>query len=105
MKESYEYQIYIGCNDSQIKNEVVSIESLEETVHTFFMRKQIDFSLFRVKGGYFHDDGTFISENTMCIDIIVTSQLDIIALAKSLSMYMNQECTLVTRNPLMVEFR
>ncbi|MBQ9519678.1 MAG: hypothetical protein IJR59_07275 [Firmicutes bacterium] len=100
MQESIEYQIFIGCADSQTYNEVVSDSELKEMVSMFFERNKINFSMLKVRGGYRHNNGRFITENSLCIDIVGISGLDIIKLAKGLSMYMNQECSLVTRNSL-----
>ena len=104
MKDTTEYQIYIGCRDSQLQDEIISEEELREMVLQFFGRKKIDFSMFSTKGGYLHQDGTFIIENTLCINIIGSYDLDIIKLAKSLSMYMNQECSLVVKDCIKAEF-
>ncbi len=104
MKGTTEYQIYIGCRDSQLQNEIISEDELREMIIQFFRRKKIDFSLFSAKGGYLHEDGTFISENSLCINIIGSYDLDIIKLAKSLSMYMNQECSLIVKDSIEAEF-
>ena len=71
MKDNTEYQIYIGCSDSQVRDEIVSEDEFKEMVVQFFKRKKIDFSMLSVKGGYLHEDGRFVSENTLCINIIV----------------------------------
>ena len=105
MKDNTEYQIFIGCHDSQLRGEFVSEDELKEMVVKFFRRKKMDFSMFSVKGGYLHEDGKFISENSICINIIGSGDLDIIKLVKSLSMFMNQECVLITRNALNTEFQ
>ena len=105
MKENTEYQILIGCHDSQLLDEVVSEDELRETVTRFFRQKNIDFSVYSAKGGYFHDDGRFISENSLCINIIGACDLDIIRLAKSLSMFMNQECSLVIKETVKAQLR
>ena len=41
MKENTEYQILIGCHDSQLLDEVVSEDELRETVTRFFRQKNI----------------------------------------------------------------
>ncbi len=105
MENSIEYQIFIGCNDSQSRDEIVSEQNLTDLISLFFTRKKIDFSLLRAKGGYFHEDGFFITENTICINIIGAADLDIFKIARSLSMFMNEECVMVTRNYLQKEFR
>ena len=104
MKDNIEYQIYIGCHDSQLRDELVSDDELKEMVADFFRRKEIDFSMFSAKGGYLHEDGTFISENSLCINIIGSQEMDIIRLAKNLSMYMNQECSMIVKDIIKAEF-
>ena len=98
MKEIYEYKIIIGCMDSQTKDEVVSRNEFSEMVTKFFVRMKIDFSITHAEGWYFHIDGSFVSENTLCIGIIDYEDFDIMRLAKSLSMFMNQEQVLITKN-------
>lgn len=105
MDDAYEYQIYIGCHDRCTRDELVKERELREMVVSFFRRKRIDFSMLSAKGGYRHSDGDFVTEDTLCIDIIGASEMDIVSLAKSLSMFMNQENVLVTRNPLKKSFQ
>ena len=97
MDDAFEYQIYIGCHDRHTRGELVKEQELREMVVSFFRRKKIDFSVLSAKGGYRFDDGSFVVEDTLCIDII--------GLARSLSMFMNQENVLVTRSPLKRSFR
>lgn len=104
MKDNTEYQIFIGCRDSQLQDEIISEDELREMVVQFFRRNEINFSMFSAKGGYLHEDGRFISENSLCINIIGSYDLDIIKLARSLSMYMNQECSLVVKDCIEAEF-
>ena len=104
MKENMEYQIYIGCNDSQLRDELVSENELKEMVVSFFKKYEVDFSMYSAKGGYLHEDGSFVSENSLCVNIVGARDLDIIRLAKSLSMFMNQECSLIVKDEIKTEF-
>lgn len=104
MKTNTEYQIYIGCRDSQLRDEIVSEDELRETVVQFFRKREIGFTILSVKGGYLHEDGMFISENTICINIIGADDLDIIKLAKSLKMFMNQEYSLVVKDVIKAQY-
>lgn len=98
MNSNVEYQIYIGCIDNQLRDqEIVSKDELRDMVSSFFERNKIDFSIFSAKGGYLHENGWFVTENTLCINIIGSSDTDIIKLAKNLSMYMNQEYSMVVK--------
>ena len=105
MRENVEYQMYIGCKDDYLHDDVMSMDALSEMVVRFFTTRKIDFSLVPTKGGFLHDDGWYDVEDTLCINIIGSSEDDIIKLAKSLSMIMNQECVLVVKNNLQTEFQ
>ncbi|MBP5363488.1 MAG: hypothetical protein J6Y71_10810 [Ruminococcus sp.] len=105
MKDNTEYQIFIGCCDSQLSDEIVSEDELKAMIVQFFKKKEIDFSVFSSKGGYLHADSSFAYENSLCINIIGSSDLDIIRLAKNLSMFMNQECSLVVKDIIKAELR
>ena len=105
MKENTEYQIMIGCHDAQLRDEIVSQDELGAMIVQFFKKKEIDFSMFSAKGGYLHDDRSFVYENSICVNIIGSCDLDIIKLAKSLSMFMNQECSLVIKDRIKAELR
>ena len=104
MQKSVEYQILIGLNDSQVYEEVVDEKELVEMVSNYFERNEIDFSIFKAKGGYSYDSDYFVTENTLCINIIGKTKIDIKKLIRSLSMFMNQESILVVRNRLKQKF-
>ena len=100
MQESVEYQIYIGCSDSQLGDEIVDVNMLQDVVMNYFIRQQIDFSILSARGGYLHEDGHFVTENTVCINLIGPSNLDIVGLTRSISMFMNQETTLIIKDAI-----
>lgn len=104
MENSVEYLIFIGLNDDQASREIVSEQELIDMVTAFFTRNKIDFTVLRARGGYLYEEGHFITESTLCIDIIGDSQLDIMKLAKNLSMYMNQEHSLVVKSSIKAMF-
>ena len=105
MNSNVEYQIYIGCTDNQLRDkEIVSEDELRDMVSSFFERNKIDFSIFSAKGGYLHNDGWFVTENTLCISIIGSSDEAIIKLARNLSMFMNQENSMVVKKNIQTKF-
>ena len=56
MQENTEYQIYIGCHDSQLRGELVSEDELRAMVVEFFKKKEMAFSMFSAKGGYLYNE-------------------------------------------------
>ena len=103
MKPSIEYQIFVGCDDPQIKSAYISDDELTDLISNFFFRKKVDFSLLKSTGGYLYADGEYAIENGVCISIIGAKEEEILKLSKSLSMYMNQEKLLIVKNDLKVE--
>ena len=100
-----EYQILIGCKDGQTRKELVTEEELRNLISDFFERKHIDFSLISLKGGFLYDTGEFVVEDTLCINIITDNEGGIVTLAKDLSMFMNQKCSLIIKNNLYARYR
>ena len=105
MNDNTEYHIYVGLRDSQFGGEIVTENELREMIAHFFSQKNISFSMYSAKGGYIHEDGRFVSENTLCINLIGAYDLDIFKFATSLSMFMNQECSLVTKDIVKTIYR
>ena len=105
MADSVEYQIFIGCKDSQFQEEVVAEQELIRVITDYFERKRMDFSLMTMRGGYHYEGGWFDTEDTLCISIIGDSETDILRIAGSISMFMNQECTMVVKKPLKKDIR
>lgn len=102
MKQSIEYQIFVGCDDPQIKSAYINDDELTDLISNHFIRKKVDFSLLKSTGGYLYADGDYAIENGVCISIIGAKEGEILKLSKSLSMYMNQEKTLIVKNDLKV---
>lgn len=105
LQDTVEYQVFIGCHDPQQRGEAIDREELGQMVARFFERNQIDFSILRARGGYQYANGEFVTEDSLCINIVGEPGLDIVKLARSLSMYTNQECSLIVRNALQTEYR
>lgn len=104
MEDSYEYQIFIGCKDPQVREDVVREEEFREMVTRYFERNKLDFSLLSLKGGYLYEEGWYDTEDTLCISIVGGHDLNILRIARGLSSYMNQRCFLIVRNPLKMEY-
>ena len=104
MTGTYEYQIFIGCNDPQLHGELVSENDLKMVVAQFFERYKVDFSMLSAKGGYLYDNGEFTVEDSLCINIIGAQEKDVLRFTKTLSSYMNQEASLIVRTPVQIEF-
>lgn len=105
MNSDVQYEIYIGCSDQQNKKEIVKSNELLKIVNDYFSKTKINYSIVELEGGYHHSDGVFVFEKTLCITIIGNQDFDIVRFSKGLSMYMNQECFMITKENLLKEYR
>lgn len=103
MNHDVEYQIIVGCNDPYLNNEFVNDEELSKTIVDFFSKKETNFSLLRLNGGYSYESSNYVFENGVCVTIIGSDDEKIISLAKAFKMYMNQEAVLIVKNKLQKE--
>ncbi len=103
MKSSIEYQIFVGCDDPYLKSAYINDDELTDLISNYFIRKNVDFSLLKSTGGYLYADGDYAIENGVYISIIGAQEEEILKLSKSLSMYMNQEKSLIIKNDLKVK--
>ena len=104
MTDLIEYQIYIGYKDPQLGEEILSEKEITEVLSAYFERVKMGFSLLSLKGGYYYEDGWYDTENTLCISIIGDSETDILRITNAISMFMNQECSLVVKYPLKMKY-
>ena len=98
MNEIICYRIFLGYNDSQTKEQLVTEDELEQLVSAYFQKKKIGFTVSSGKGGYLYKDGKYILENIIIITLVGDQGIDIFRLAKNLSMYLNQEASLVMKH-------
>ena len=98
MNEIICYRIFLGYNDSQTKEQLVTEDELEQLVSAYFQKKKICFTISSGKGGYLYKDGKYILENIVIITLVGDQGIDIFRLSKNLSMFLNQEASLVMKN-------
>lgn len=91
-----QYQIHIGFNDSQTRQQLVSPEEFTATISRYLEQNKINFSLSHAGGGYLYGNNQYAVEHTVIITVI-GEQLDIIKLSKGLCAFMNQESLLITK--------
>ena len=101
----YKYNIYIGMFDKDTKQQEISTQDFLNTVRKIMRLKDIkNYTIYKCKGHYQHEDGTTICEpsinieiisNTLCIDVLDKIKF---ILCKEL----NQESVLITKQELQV---
>ena len=64
----------------------------------------VAFSVNTVSGGYFHDDGSYVEENTLVLTLMDTDKDIVEEIAKDLCVFFHQESVMVTSSPTSVVF-
>ena len=98
------YQIYVGLNDGDTHEQIHDISMytkiLEHVCHSY----HVAFSFNVVKGGYFHEDGTYVEENTLVLTVMGVAPDLISEIATDLCSFFNQESVMVTESASRVYF-
>ena len=103
------YTIYIGLNDGDTKEQKFETDKLEGVLWNVCRNYHVSFSVSRLSGGYFHDNGQFVKENPVQIMLLGGSKETTDEISKDICAFFNQETVLVVhdevdsyliRNPL-----
>lgn len=96
--------IYIGLNDSETGVQKFDTEKyisiLKKVCHNF----RVAFSVHRIEGGYFHENGTYVEETTLALLLMDTPEEIVIEIAKDLCGFFHQESVMVTSSPCSTVF-
>ena len=103
----YKYNIYIGQFDKDTKTQVLSNTEFLNTVRKIMRLKNIDnYTIYKCKGHYKHEDGTTVCEPSINIEIIERENwknfLYIEDLKRMLCDSLNQESVLITKQEIEV---
>lgn len=103
----YKYNIYIGQFDKDTKTQVLSNTEFLNTVRRIMRLKDIDnYTIYKCKGHYKHEDGKIVCEPSINIEIIEhenwSNFLYIENLKRELCKELNQESVLITKQEIKV---
>lgn len=98
MDYSTRYEICIGLNDGDTKQQKFPIEKYEEVVINVCKGYKVAYSVDELKGGYIHEDGTYVRENSVRILLIGASEELVNEIANDLCAFFNQESVLVMKS-------
>lgn len=90
------YSIYIGLNDSETYQQKFETEKYMHIVENVLRSYKTGFSIGQNIGGYFHEDGTFVRENSLVITLIGADEQLVNDAAADLCAFFNQEEVIVS---------
>ena len=91
-----ETKIYVGLNDSETKKQKYSINTYAAVLKQVCFHYHVPFSFNLEQGGYFHEDGDFVQENTLVLTLIGIEDKLTMKIAEDLCELFHQESVLVT---------
>ncbi len=96
--------IYVGLNDSITRKQKYDTDTYLHLLKTVCLRYHVAFSLQEIKGGYFHEDGSYVEENSLVLTLIDVEYETVKEIAKDLCAFFHQESVMVTRSSAEVEY-
>ena len=91
-----EARIYVGLDDKDSHEQRFDTEKYKSILKTVCKSYRTPFSLQVIEGGYFHDDGSWVEENTLLITLIGIPQRIVYEIAKDLCTFFRQESVMIT---------
>lgn len=92
------YQISVGTKDSETRTQKFTTEFIEKIICNVCRGYRLDYSISPVRGGYFHGDGGFVSEDSFCVTLIGAEENDVYEIAKDICAFLHQETVIVSRD-------
>ena len=93
-----ETKIYIGLNDSQLKQQKFETSKYISILKNVCIAYHVPFSLSMNTGSYFHENGEYTEENTLVLTLIDIDKDITAEIARDLCGFFHQESVLVTES-------
>lgn len=92
------HMIYVGLNDSESRVQKHPTEVFLRILRNVCIGYRVAFSVSELRGGYFHNDKSFVSENSLCLTLIGADDTMADEIAKDLCAFFHQESVMVLRD-------
>lgn len=104
MNKIIQATIYVGLNDSVTHVQKFSTEKYISLLKNICKSYGLAFTMNRISGGYFHDDGTYVEENSLALILLDVEESIVEDVAKDLCAFFNQESVMVTYSQAEVHY-
>lgn len=91
------YVLYLGLNDKNTKKQEVNTLDAYKIVSNLLLKYTDGATIFEARGIYKHDDGTFVVENTLRIELLFVNYENIVDIVEQLKTLFNQESIAVSK--------
>ena len=96
MKTVRQTIIYVGLSDSDTHEQKYDTERYLSILKNVCKSYHVGFSVHSVSGGYFHDDGSYVDENSLVLTLLDADGAVVKEIAKDLCVFFHQESVMVT---------
>ena len=97
-------EIYVGLNDSETYEQRFITDKYLSILKNVCKNYGVAFSVSTINGGYFHENGTYVEENSLVLTLLDTPSETISEIAKDLCVFFNQESVLLTESAAEVRY-
>ncbi len=97
-------KIYVGLNDATKHEQLFEKERYVSVLKNVCRSYHAAFSYDVINGGYFHEDGTYVEENSLELTLLDVSDELVKEIAKDLCAFFHQESVMVVYSEPEVEF-
>ncbi len=97
-------KIYVGLNDATKHEQLFEKERYVSVLKNVCRSYHTAFSFDVINGGYFHEDGTYVEENSLELTLLDVSDELVKEIAKDLCVFFHQESVMVVYSEPEVEF-
>ena len=95
-----EARIYVGLRDKDSHEQRFDTEKYKSVLKKICKSYRAPFSIQLIEGGYFHDDGTWVEENTLLITLIGLPRKTVYEIASDVCTFFHQESVMITCNQI-----
>lgn len=95
MAEAKQTVIYVGLNDSTTHVQRFETSKYLTVLKNVCKNYHVAFAVNRIDGGYVHEDGTYVEENTLVLTLLNVPDETIELIATDLCIFFHQESVMV----------
>ena len=90
------YTLYVGLNDKDSKVQEISTVEAYKVLENILLKHNVEgATIFEAVGIYKHEDKTFVTENTLRIELMFISKETVKAIVETIKTILNQESVAV----------
>lgn len=91
------FTLYVGLNDKDSKVQEISTLEAYKIINNLLLAYTDGATIFEAVGIYKHEDGSFVTENTLRIELMFIDKKSVKEIVKNIKTLLNQESVAVQR--------